>query len=166
RRWSWAMHACRQVLEAQRRPASRSFGLRTNNVLVSEAGVPASPLIRNGRIYADVSGPVNTGLAIANPNDQTANITFSFTRSAGTDFGGGSTTVPASGQVARFLNEAPFNSGTNVQGTFTFSSDVPISVVALRGLTNERGEFLITTLPVLDTAQTAGTTSVILPHFA
>lgn len=142
------------------------FGLRTNNVLVSEAGVPASPLIQNGRIYAEVSGPVNTGLAIANPNDQTANITFSFTRSDGTDFGGGSTTVPASGQVAKFLNEAPFSSGNNVQGTFTFSSDLPIAVVALRGLTNERGEFLITTLPVLDTAQPAGTTAAILPHFA
>jgi hypothetical protein len=48
------------------------FGLRQNNVLVSKAGVPASPLIRNGRIYAEVNDIVNTGLAIANPNGQSA----------------------------------------------------------------------------------------------
>ena len=35
-------------------------------------------------------------------------------------------------------------------GTFTFTASQPISVVALRGLTNERSEFLITTLPVAD----------------
>src|SRR5207247_1812942 len=46
------------------------FGFRSNGVLVSEAGVPASGLIQSGRIYAEVNGPVNTGLAIANPNNQ------------------------------------------------------------------------------------------------
>src|SRR5207249_4807866 len=43
------------------------FGFRQNNILVTEAGVPASPLIQSGRIYAEINGPVNTGLAIANP---------------------------------------------------------------------------------------------------
>ena len=61
------------------------FGFRQNGVLVTEAGVPASPLIRVGRIYAEVNGPVNTGLAIANPNDSIATITFSFTDTAGRD---------------------------------------------------------------------------------
>jgi CubicO group peptidase (beta-lactamase class C family) len=44
------------------------FGLRQGGVLVSEAAVPASPLIRSGRVYAEVRPPVYTGLAIANPN--------------------------------------------------------------------------------------------------
>ena len=56
------------------------FGFRLNNVLVSEAGVPASPLIQGGRIYAEVEGVVNTGLAIANPNDEEAAIFFFFYR--------------------------------------------------------------------------------------
>src|SRR5207249_4705235 len=38
------------------------FGFRQNNILVSEAGVPASSLLQAGRIYAEVNGPVNTGL--------------------------------------------------------------------------------------------------------
>src|SRR5438046_1478258 len=54
------------------------FGFRTNDVLVTEAGVPASPLLKNGRIYAEVNGGLDIGLAIANPGAQPANINFSF----------------------------------------------------------------------------------------
>ena len=32
------------------------FGFRQNGILVSEAGVPASPLVSSGRIYAKVDG--------------------------------------------------------------------------------------------------------------
>ncbi len=142
------------------------FGFHQSNVLVTEAGVPASPLIRTGRIYAEVGGAVNTGLAIANPNSQAANITFSFTNSAGVDFGGGSLVLGANQQTAKFLNEDPFNGGSSVQGSFTFSSDAPVSVVALRGFTNERGEFLITTLPVVNLDVPATTATTYLPHFA
>ncbi len=142
------------------------FGLRQNNVLVTEAGVPASPLINRGRIYAEVNGPVNTGLAIANPNSQAAIITFNFTNAAGVDFGSGSATIAADGQFAAFLNESPFNGGSSVQGSFTFSSTVPVSVVALRGFTNERGEFLITTLPVTDLTASTSAEPASLSHFA
>jgi Matrixin/IPT/TIG domain len=142
------------------------FGYRQNNVLVTEAGVPASPLLQGGRIYAEVSGAVNTGLAIANPNNQTATISFFFTDSNGTDFGSGTLTVSPNGQIARFLSQAPFNGGSNIHGTFTFSSNVPVAVIALRGLSNERNEFLISTLPVLDTSAAAATGPVTLPQFA
>src|SRR5439155_16367468 len=123
------------------------LGLRQNNVLVSEAGVPASPLIQSGRIYAEINGPVDTGLAIANPNNQPAALSFFFTDSNG-NLNYGSATIPVNGQIARFLNEPPFNSPSSLSGTFTFNSSVPVAVIALRGLVNERDEFLITTLPV------------------
>jgi sugar lactone lactonase YvrE len=138
-------------------------GFRQNNVLVSEASTPSSSLIRAGRIYAEIDGPVNTGLAIANPNDQPATVSFYFTDSRG-DFGSGITVIPAKGQIAKFLNEAPFNGRSPLSGTFTFSSSVPLAVIALRGLTNERSEFLITTLPVADLS--ANAVSSIFPHFA
>ena len=69
------------------------FGFRTNNVLVTEAGVPASPLLKNGRIYAEVNGGLDIGLAIANPGTQSANVSFSFTTTNGTDFGAGILTL-------------------------------------------------------------------------
>jgi len=97
------------------------FGFRRNGVLVSEAGVAASPALRSGRIYAEVSSDlaVNTGLAIANPNERVATINFSFTNAAGVDFGAGSTAIPPQGQIAKFLNQSPFDSGAGIQGAFT-----------------------------------------------
>ena len=118
-------------------------------MLVSEAGVPAAPLIQSGRIYAELNGSIDTGIAIANPNDQPATVSFYFTN-AGGSFGNGTTTIPAKGQIAGFLDQAPFSSGLSLSGSFTFSSPIPIAAIAMRGLTNERGEFLITTLPVVD----------------
>ncbi|MBI2822763.1 MAG: RHS repeat protein [Acidobacteria bacterium] len=142
------------------------FGLRQNDILVSETGVPASPLIRSGRIFAEVSGVVNTGLALANPNPQPANVSFFFTDTNGTDVRTGSTVVAANSQIAAFLNQSPFGGSSSFAGGFTFSSDRPIGVIALRGLTNERSEFLLTTLPVADLSVAASSETVLLPHFA
>ena len=143
------------------------FGGRSNNVLFTEAGVPAAPLLRSARIYAEINVSVNTGLAIANPNSQTANITFHFATSDGV--GADQTiAISANSEIAKYLNESAFGlaAGATLQGTFTFSSDVPVAVVALRLLRNERGEELLTTLPVTDlTAPTASGTAY-LGHFA
>src|SRR5439155_24074885 len=49
--------------------------------------------------------------------------------------------------------------------TFTFCSSVPVGVIALRGFTNERSEFLITTMPVVDLGKTENTT-LHIAHFA
>jgi hypothetical protein len=138
---------------------------RESNVLVSEAGVPASPLITSGRIYAEISGNINTGVAIANPTNQTATITFFFTSSSG-DFGSNIATLPPNSQFAAFLNQAPFNGPSALTGTLTFSSNIPISVVALRGRVNERGEFLMTTLPVTDLSSAPSAGPVVFSHFA
>lgn len=141
------------------------FGFRQNNVLITEAGVPATPLIRSGRIYAEVSGPVNTGVAIANPNNLPAAVSFYFTGTGG-NTGSGTTTVPANGQIAAFLDQAPFNAAKPLTGTFTFTSSVPVAVTTLRGLTNERGEFLITSLPVADLSETPAAGTIVMPHYA
>jgi hypothetical protein len=141
------------------------FSYRPNNILVTEATVPATAALSAGRIYAEISTSVNTGIAIANPNDQTVNITFYFTGATGAA-GTGSMTVPANGQIAAFLDQAPFNSAKPLTGSFTFSSSVPVAVTALRGRTNERGDFLITTLPVTDLSDTATASPVVFPHYA
>jgi hypothetical protein len=141
---------------------------RRSNVLVSETSVPASPAIRAGRIRAEVNERVSTGLAFANPNSDSATIDFFFTNADG-DFGNGEFTIPPNGHIAAFLSEAPFNSSSPLDGTLTFSSSVPVAVTALRGIVNERGDFLMTTLPVVDlnapVAPVAAAPSVI-PQFA
>jgi hypothetical protein len=142
------------------------FGYSQNGVLITEAGVPASQLIQSGRIFADVNGPVNTGIALANPNAVSAVISYYFTDTAGNNFGEGVFTLPANHQMARFLTEAPFNGLSPMQGTFTFESSVPVSSIALRGLTNERNDFILTTLPVSPLGQGFGGSSLVFPHFA
>ena len=137
----------------------------SDGVLVSEAGVPAAEPVFEGRIFTEVNGPVNTGLAIANPNDVPATIRFYFTDSHGVNFGNGSFELDAHQQTAKFLDQAPFNSGPSVLGTLTFTASVPVAVIALRGLTNEVGEFLMTTLPVAPLSSTSSDT-VYFPHFA
>ena len=124
------------------------FGSRVNGVLVSEAGVPASAAVLEGRIFAETAGPVRTGLALANPNDTAATITFFFTDSNGIDSGHDTFTLGPREQIARFLDEEPFNGGSAMFGTFTFTSNQPVAVIALRWFVNERSEFLMTTLPV------------------
>ena len=141
------------------------FQFRDKGVLISEAGVPAAEPVREGRIFAEVNGPVNTGLAIANPNDVPAIIRFYYTDTSGTRFGDGTAELEAHEHIAKFLDQSPFNSGSAVRGTFTFESSVPIAVIALRGFTNEAGEFLMTTLPVAPLSSTSPD-MVYIPHFA
>ena len=141
------------------------FGLTQNGVLVTEAGVPAAAAVEEGRIFAEVNGPIGTGLAIANPNDVSATISFYFTDADGTDFGSGSLTLGANEHISKFLNEAPFNSGQSVLGTFTFTSSVPVAAIALRTFVNERGEFLITTLPIASLSPESADT-IYFPQYA
>ena len=144
----------------------------SDGVLISEAGIPATKAIREGRIFAEVNGPVNTGLAIANPNGALATIRFYFTDTSGTRSADGSFELGAHQQTAKFLDQAPFNGGPSVLGTFTFESSMPVAVVALRGFTNEAGEFLMTTLPVAPLVGAPSpfsrtpTDTVYFPHFA
>jgi hypothetical protein len=95
-------------------------------------------------------------------------MNFYFTDPAGVNSGFGVTTIPPNQQIAKFLNEAPFRTftGSTFQGSFTFTSDIPIGVIAIRGLSNERSDFLMSTLPVLDTSVAATTGAVLVPHFS
>jgi hypothetical protein len=142
------------------------FGQQTNGVLISEAGVPSSTAIQSGRIFADVNGPVNTGIALANPGGAEAVISFYFTDNTGRDFGARSFTLPAKKQIAAFLNENPFGLTSSLSGTFTFNSSVPVGAIALRSLINERNEVLMTTLPVSPIGSGFGGNALVIPHFS
>ena len=141
------------------------FEYQQHGVLVSESSVPVSPLMWSGRVFAEVSRAVNTGVAIANPNAQNVTVSFFFTDTNGNNLDEGAVTISANQQISAFLNQPPFNGGGSLSGTFTFSSSLPVSAVALRGFTNQRGEFLLTTLPVVQPDVTAAEI-VTLAHFA
>ena len=132
-------------------------------VLTSQAGVPATVETRTGTAYVDIGGSVNTGVAIANETASNAVIDYTFTDASGTTVKQGSLTLFANNQMSTFLNAPPFNVPAPFTGTFSFTSSVPVAVIATRNLTNERNEFVFSTMPIATTAPSA---DPLLPIFA
>jgi hypothetical protein len=148
------------------------IGYRRANTLITEPAFSAAAPIRSGRIYAEMNAPVNTGVALANPNTQMASVSVVFSDASGAVFSTTSFTIPPNSQIAGFLHEAPFSSSSSTTQrtftevrTFTFSSNVPLAAMAVRTRINERGEFMMVALPVADISATAPST-VSIPHFA
>lgn len=137
----------------------------SDGVLISELAVPAVEPVYQGRFFADVGGAVTTVLAIANPNDAAATFEFYFTDVEGVPFGNGSLVLEPGEQFASFLDQEPFGSGASFAGTLTFDSSVPVAVSAIRGFTNEAGEFLMSRLPV-SPLNSASSNPVYFPYFA
>ena len=95
-----------------------------------------------GRIFAEVDGPVNTGLAIFSPNDVLATIDFYFTDTTGTRFPSGSATdLP---QIAKFRSGGRGGHWEPSRLNHRFPSRYQLS----GGSPMTADEFLITTLPI------------------
>lgn len=147
------------------------FGLQQGGLLVSEVTIPAANSVSAGRIYVETGGGVNTGIAIANTSSEPVPMAWYFTDSAGRQVSADVFTIPPNAQIAQFLSEPPFNIGAEFRGTFTFFAltarpDPTLAAIALRGLISERGEFLMTTLPVIPIQDHALFSSGTIPHFA
>ena len=52
-----------------------------------------------------------------------------------------------------------------MQGVLRITSPTPVSVMGLRGRYNERGDFLMSTVPPSNEASPPATTSLYMPHF-
>src|SRR5438093_8220667 len=136
---------------------------RQNGILISETAAVASPTIQHGMIYVDATSGARTALAIANAGTNDAVVSFSLTGPDGLTIGQGTTVVPARTQIAQFVDERPFNSGSP-KAILIFDSSTPVFVGAMRTLTNERFEFIASALPVIDANISSGT--VVIPQFA
>jgi hypothetical protein len=142
------------------------FDYRQNGVLVTEAAVPGTATLLVGRTFAELNGPINTGLAFANPNDVQVTVTFSFADQFGNVFGQNSFVLNPNTQIARFLDEAPFNVRSGFTGAISFAATTPVGVMALRTLVNERNEFLVTTQTVTAVPANFSSAALTMPHFA
>jgi hypothetical protein len=145
--------------------AAAIFDLRQNGVLVAEAAVPGMTAIVSGRLYAEINGPINTGIAFANPSSAPVTISFNLTDQNGRDFGQGSFVLAANAQTAKFLSQAPFGA-PSFAGTFTFNASAPVGVISIRTAVNQRGEFLITTQTVTALPNTILPSAFGIAHFA
>ena len=139
---------------------------RQNGVLVSEAGVPASPAMTRGRVYAAMSDSSNVALVLNNAGDTTAAVSFFFTDPDGDDFGNDDLLIQAGEQVVAFLSDAPSNGRASFAGGLTFDSSIPVSVTSIQVQVNGRGESLLTPLPVSDLNNPPAPGAQSLPLFA
>lgn len=166
------------------------FSFKQNGVTVTEAGVPATPPTTHARVFIDyraganaISGRtnsgtinVNTGIAVENNGPGTANVTYTLRDLNGSVLVTGHGSIAGGSHFAKFVDQfreiaSDFNLPANFQSTIQFgslelASDQPISVLALRGTTNQRNEFLITALPTADLSQVPGSDPVFFPQFA
>jgi hypothetical protein len=146
------------------------FGFVQDSVLVSETAVPSSPPVRSALLFAEINLPaVNCGVAIANPNGQTATVSLRLGDSNNTFVASGNLApIPANGQTAKMLTEIfPAVVFPSVfRGVLSITSDIPVSIITLRLSTNSRGDTVMATLPVVNTAQTLSTEPRVLPQIA
>ena len=145
------------------------FSFRNNRVTVAEAGVPAISAGTAFRLYAEVSGSIQTGIAITNTSSNTATVTLELAKLDGTSTGlTGTVSVGGNGHTAVFLNEVQGFGAlqTPFQGVLRLSSSSSISVIGLRGRYNERRDFLITTTPPVNEATPPSNATLYFPHIA
>jgi hypothetical protein len=120
-----------------------SITTRTN---IAQAGVPsATPLARQG-IFATVTKTADTGVAIANPNATTANITLQLLDTNGVvAFPAVNMTLPPNNHTAEFVSQLFPAAAPSFYGTLQIISQTPVVTTAL--LFQSDGTF--TTLPVI-----------------
>lgn len=160
-----------------------------NGVTASEAAVPASPPTTRARLFIEqrsgvtaaltqFQGAVNitTGIGIANPNPQPAELNLVFRDAQGLVVTSARGALPARGHTALLLNDlntiAPgfqvppsFAEGPGI-GSLDIESEIPISVMALRATINQRSEVLFTSTPVADLTLPDASGPQVFPHFA
>jgi M6 family metalloprotease-like protein len=161
------------------------FSHQSSGVVVSEAAVPASPPIRSGRIFVDFRSnapsaggtlDINTGIALANPGTEAAQVSYTLRDRSGVSLAAGQGVVAAGSQYAKFINQlqevasdfrvpADFSSSVGF-GSLDISSDHPISLTALRQTVNQRNEALFTSTPVADLSNASGQAPLYFPQCA
>jgi hypothetical protein len=146
------------------------FSYRSAGVTVTQAGVPAVPEGTAFRTYAEfVRGSIGTGLAIANSSPFPATVLLELAGLDGAPTGlSGTVTVPASGQTSFFLDQLAFFSSlpSPFRGVLRLTSAQGVSITALRGRYNARGDFLVSSIPPVSETEAAGFSSLLFPHVA
>jgi hypothetical protein len=168
--------------------ATAVFSFKQNGVTVTEAGVPASPPTNLARIFIDRRSSVlavpananggfisvNTGVAVVNTGALPANVTYTLRDDKeGKVLSVGVGSIAAGRYFACFIdglkaraNAQGFNLPADFQfGSLEIASSQPLSVLGLRGTTNQNNEFLMTTTPIADLTHALNQTPIYFPQF-
>jgi sugar lactone lactonase YvrE len=144
------------------------FGYNPGNVLVTESGIPAAASTTHARVYVDLSGGHDTGLAIANLAAAGANVFIRAYQSDGTTGIGtsqGPLPLPAKGHSAKFAGEFVTGLPAEFTGVLDIRSAMPFAALTMRSFSNERADFLLTTFPIAN-VNSAAPSPIVFPQIA
>jgi hypothetical protein len=144
------------------------FSYNPENFLVTESGIPTTVSTMHARIYVDLSGGHDTGLAIANPTSTNASITITAFQSDGVTRIGtsqGPLQLASKGHSARFADQFIAGLPTGFRGVLDIISATPFAALTMRSLTNERNDFLMATFPIAD-MMLAAPSPIVFPQIA
>lgn len=133
------------------------------NNLISEAGVAAGLLTRHARIFVDTV-KTETGVAIAIPGDESADITFSLHDRNGLFLDSVEQQVPAMGHFSHFVSDIFTSLPLGFTGLLEIESEVPFVPIALKFTSNRRDDPILTTLPVVESPRIQDPSLLILPQ--
>ena len=133
------------------------------------------------RVYVETSGApgqpgaVRSGIALTNTSETAREVSLELTALDPTSTGpAASLTIPASGQVARFIDEffpaltPPFSGILRIAttaGVPVESAVRDLAVIGLRLTINGRGDIVVTTTPPSDEDSTTTASDLFFPHF-
>jgi hypothetical protein len=134
------------------------FSRTSGGNLVTESGVAAATPTNHARVYVDLSGGHDSGLALAATDGGSQTVTLrAYQADGATAAGAGSATVNLGGNGHRAAFVGQWISGlpANFRGVLDISAPATFAALTLRSLVNGRGDFLLTTFPIADLTRSA-----------
>ena len=117
----------------------------TSGKVLNEVGASATAPLRSMSVFVEAGRSISTGIALANANSVSADVTAVLRDSTANELARTSFTLPSNGHLARYAGELfPLN----VVGEFRGKLDI-VSTQPLVCLTLRQSESVFTSLPVI-----------------
>ncbi len=139
------------------------FRFTSGGSVVSEAGVSAAPATTRARLFVD-GVQTRTGIAVANPGAQSLRLTLDLSDRNGYPLGSLERGLPSGGHFAIFADELFPDLPENFTGLLDLRAEQPFHAVTLKLSQNQRGDPILTTLPLADLDSPPGDATLVIPR--
>jgi hypothetical protein len=125
--------------------------LSSNGDLVSETAVPAQAPITRSMMFGSFGDNRRTGVAMANPLTHEVQVTLTaFDNNGGIVAPSRALTLGANSQTSAFLDDLIAGLPSGFEGYVVLDAPSSVYAISLRGTTNSRGGFIMSTLAIVD----------------
>lgn len=144
--------------------AGAIFQFREDLNVISEAGVAAAAATTHALMFVDNSG-TRTGMALASPGNPAHQVQLRLLDGRGAFLAETQLTIEEEGHSSLFIDEAFPQMPLGFTGLLDISSDQPVALLALKLTTNQRGDPVLSSMPVADAARITQSRLLVFPQF-